>query len=732
MARDVGETPPSAKLRRALSVIRAHSAPRTSLEVDFSLITPVAGAITVLPLVAVLAIGLAITTTQSAVAMAIGANLIAIVSLVGAPRLSLRLALIDALMMGLSVFVGTVSNPVPWLHVAMLVPWCFVAGIVVVFGQTQATVGTQAIVAYVVLGRFSGSPSAALHLSLFVVVGALVEVLALVVLRLPPSLRYQRGRLANAFEAVGELASSDPHRPATDLLGTLDDSELALAAPSLFSRTDVQDLRAILEQAKRIRLELTTLAGLRVRLSSEGDTRGSALLDTTLGAVARALDEIAMALRHSTRPSDWRRAMDEFRVCLASLQDEFDHEGSKLNVITHQCASHLDAIGGQLRSAGSLVEHLHEGDGRQVWRPSLPAPRSPDFGRFRIDLSTLRGNLRTDSSAFRHAVRLAIAVPVSVLIGSLLSLPRGYWLPFAVAVILKPDYSTLVKRGLGRIIGTMLGATVAAVLVSELRPNRFVVVVLVALIGWIAYSTWAASFSVAIGFVTAMVLILLSTSTTDTLGTAFDRLIDISLGGALAVVAYLMWPTPARAGVSQAQSELFTSLRDYLSVVVDVVEARPVASERAAQCSRQVRMAWAKSEAAVGRSVEEPSSTRIDPSEGRSLLAATMRILRAIHALRIEAERGVTVPAFDELEALKAACLDSLGRLSDWFASGARLPTASLRPLFLATEKSLVASGGAASIASHLDELVDAINTATHLSGMATSPVASGDGTVAD
>ena len=115
---------------------------------------------------------------------------------------------------------------------------------------------------------FAGTPSLALHLSFFVILGALTEVVALVVLRLPPTLRYQRGRLANAFEAVSELARSSPNRPATDILGTLDDAEFALSSPSLFSRTDVQDLRSILDQARRIRLELTTLAGLRMRRSA--------------------------------------------------------------------------------------------------------------------------------------------------------------------------------------------------------------------------------------------------------------------------------------------------------------------------------------------------------------------------------------------------------------------------------------------------------------------------------
>ena len=78
--------------------------------------------------------------------------------------------------MAVSVFLGSVTGSYPWLHAVVIIPWCFAAGMLVAFGKTQATIGTQAIIAFVVLGRFSGTPINALYLGLLVVVGALVEV----------------------------------------------------------------------------------------------------------------------------------------------------------------------------------------------------------------------------------------------------------------------------------------------------------------------------------------------------------------------------------------------------------------------------------------------------------------------------------------------------------------------------------------------------------------------------
>ena len=131
----------------------AATALRAALRINRHSITPVKGLITALPVVGVFAVALTVSSTSVAIAMAIGANLVAIVSLVGAPKLSLRLAATDAIGLGLSVVVGAASAAVPILHDALLAPWCFLAALAVVFGLTQGIIGSQIVVAYIVLGR---------------------------------------------------------------------------------------------------------------------------------------------------------------------------------------------------------------------------------------------------------------------------------------------------------------------------------------------------------------------------------------------------------------------------------------------------------------------------------------------------------------------------------------------------------------------------------------------------
>ena len=693
---------------------------RDTARFEARLVTPVVGVVTALPVVALFAVGLAFYSPREAISLAVGANLIAVVSLVGAPRLSLPLALVDAGAMALAVALGVATTSTTWLHVALLVPLCFAAGLTTAFGITQGVIGTQAVIAFVVLGRFAGSAATGVHLGVLVLVGALIEVGALVVLRLPPSLRFQRLQLATACDAVAELARSAYERPATEILSSVDAAERALSAPSLYGRTDSLTLVSVLNQLRRLRLELTTLAGLRVRLSPNAPEQLTRQLDSATSGIANSLGALSADLRRRST-SRWRAPTVAHRATVDALDAELPDGADQVTILAHQAARILSAIDGQLRAMGNLVEELGEGDTRRAWRLRVPALTRLSAEE-RTDLSMLRASVHHDTPVLRHAVRLAIAVPLSTLLAAWWALPRGYWVPFSVAVILKPDYSTMVRRGVDRVVGTAVGASLAAMLVTALHPRGAMAVVLVAVLAWAAYSTWSASFPVAIGLITALVLVLLSVAQSNPISTALDRLIDVAVGGAISLLAYIVWPTSPRAGVTDAFAQLFRALSAYFSAVVPSVQGWVLSPQAAVAESRAAREAWGHAEAAVGRSVEEPSSTRINPHQGRALLAVSMRILRAIHALRIGAEQGARAPVSPELSSLiseSRACLDAL---ADYFADPTARRWEDLRPLYREAERRLLADGAALSVATHFDELVNALNTAAHL---VTTPTAS-------
>ena len=682
------------------------AAAREVLRVERQQISPVTGAITAIPVAGILAIGLATAPVGLAIAAAVGAELIGIVSLTASPRLSVPLALADAAALALSAFVGTLSVGTPWLHVALLVPLCYAAGLLVALGQTPAAIGTQSIIAFLLLGQFAGSWVAAAQVGAAVVVGAVGQVLALLVLRLPPSLRYQRLRLVNAVTAVATLARGPASGSAIPALRVLDEAEDALSSPALFGRSDVRDLRATLEQLKRVRLELTALAGLRLRLP--GSPAAHPELAAARAAVADELDGIAATLRSGrVAPA----ASDPVAAALAHLgtaETPFD------DVVVAQYVAHLRALAGQLRALRlGAAEAVSEE--RRAWHVS-PTWRRAEPSDARTAVAVLHDGLSLNTSSGRHALRLAVAVPLATAIALAFHLARGYWVPFAVAVVLRADYATLLRRGSGRVAGTALGAAGAALLIGVLRPDLGTDVLLVALLAWAAFTTWTASFPLGVTFITALVLVLLSTSLPDPSRTALDRLVDVALGGAIAVASYLVWPTSAEAGVRASLSGLFAALRAYLAGSMRLVAGTGGTPESLSSASRAARVAWGRAEAAVGRSVEEPSSSRFAPASGRALLAVTLRILRATHGLRLGAERGETAPDCPGLDALAAGLDAALSRLAARVAGqSVAPPPANLRPLYDQAAVTLEARGGTAGLVSHLDELVDALNAATRI-----------------
>ena len=677
----------------------AAKALRASLRIEGHSITPIKGLITALPVVGVFAVALSVSSTSVAIAMAIGANLVAIVSLVGAPKLSLRLAAVDALGLGLSVVVGAATAAVPVLHDALLAPWCFLAALAVVFGLTQGIIGSQIVVAYIVLGRQPASFVHALTQGGLVTLGASVEILALLLLRLPASLRFQRTTLATALTAVADYAEASPDQSALAALAAVDEAQRVLSPSSLFGRSDVRDLRAIVDQIRRSRLELTAIAGLRGRLREVAPATLTVALDDALRAYAVALRDIAEEIRHplrnpTTPPQNMRVRLDLVSQLLESAEND------ATATLTRQCLTHLESLRGQLRSCRDLARSERRDDGRRGLTRDASATASRTW-RDRLEL--LREHLHRDDVAFRHAVRYSVAVVASSVLVSFWHLPRGYWVPFSVAVILKPDYSTLLRRGVSRVVGTALGASLAAVLVAELHPTHVETIILVGLVAAAAYATWAASFAVSIGLVSSLVLIMLSTATHDSLSTAGDRFVDVALGAAIAASTYLLWPSSQHSDVLDAEAALRSTIATYVDAVfTTLLDASP--RIEVAKASRAAHFAYSRAEVSIGRSLDEPAATRVDPSHSRSVLVTSLRLLRALHTLRLGERPGALPDNVAALRTFRDCVRDAL-------SANPQLDRHAVRRAFVVIEQAWPNDASSDPFVLTLDEIANTVDT---------------------
>ncbi len=238
------------------------------------------------------------------------------------------------------------------------------------------------------------------------------------------------------------------------------------ALSSLDGETDIDAVRyrALLNQAERIRLSLLMLARLRLRMDRESHAHAAVeIVDQALSQAAGALRAIrdslmtgvATEIGKQIRRSTFRSFPN------ASQRNPRRHLRHFSRPYSKDAVSQMDALAGQLRAALELAAHSTPA-GQEAFDKSEAA--RPLRLRFSGWLETLRANLTLDSSAFRHAIRLAVMVAIGEALGRGFYWQRSYWLPMTIVLVLKPEFTTTFSRGLLRIAGTVAGLLLATAL----------------------------------------------------------------------------------------------------------------------------------------------------------------------------------------------------------------------------------------------------------------------------
>jgi len=224
----------SRRQRNGSSPAALTTAVRAAARFDRSAVSGWGGLLATVPVVAVLGGGIAAGYPVAAVTMGAGAMLVGTAWRTGGGRPPLALLFTDAVLMATSTFVGCVTGSVPWLHLGVLCVWSLMGGLLVGVGNRGAVVGTQAIIAVVVFGRFSQPPAAALGLAALVLTGGCAQVLFLSIVRWPSPLRAQRAATAYAYRVLSDLAGAAPEASSLPAAAALDEAEATLSSPSLF------------------------------------------------------------------------------------------------------------------------------------------------------------------------------------------------------------------------------------------------------------------------------------------------------------------------------------------------------------------------------------------------------------------------------------------------------------------------------------------------------------------
>lgn len=296
----------------------------------------------------------------------------------------------------------------------------------------------------------------------------------------------------------------------------------------------------------------------------------------------------------------------------------------------------------QRRELARIIKHFVEqlivlAEIASELRSGQPTHREPPEARFGPrprtfnPIAEIRNSLSFRSSSFRHALRLGIATTLGALLASVFHTPRGYWIPMTVVLVLKPNFGGTLQRSVQRVTGTLLGALLAALLISFCR-DPWILVLGVALLAGATFTLRNRNYGLFAMALTPLVMLLLDLVHPGTVADSFLRIFHTMIGSALALLCgYLLFPALEVRRFPVHIATAFRREAAFLRAFGDVVsgkEKRPMSEFR-----HDAAVAVSNAATAAERLLAEPSRQRGDVESALTAVSYCRQILHALAAI---------------------------------------------------------------------------------------------------
>lgn len=497
-----------------------------------------------------------------------------------------------------------------WASVAVLVAFAAACAVVSVLGTLASTASLQALIFAIVAASRPFPPPLWLPPLLYASGAGWALLLALVGLlrdSASPERRLVAGALralADLADAIGTSGAEEARRALTDALNKAYDALLSGRARAGGRNPAFRRFMAILNRVTP--LVEVTVAAMRAgrRLSPD---------------IAAGLRELADALVER-RPA-------------ATLP---------LPVPGGPAGPALDETGPAALALRQLADLLTGGP---------PKAGLPDVARRSVADRARAATDRMISGrpTWFYALRLALCIGIAETFTQLVVEQRSYWVVLTVAIVLKPDFGSVfaraVQRGLGTVLGVLLGAGILAVVAPG--PALVACVAVLAAVLPAVIQRHYGIFSV---FVTPLVILLIDTLDPHPGGLLQARLVDTLIGcGIVLVFGYLLWPQTFRSRVGQSFATAVDELASYTRTAL--VPGRPARGTRRRTAYRRL----SDLRTVFQQALAEPPPVSSRAAAWWPAIVAMERLADAVTGAAIRLDRGAAPPGQDAVDRLADA-----------------------------------------------------------------------------
>jgi uncharacterized membrane protein YccC len=555
-----------------------------------------------------------------------------------------------SILAAMAVVGGGIAAGHAGLSVVLAAACAFAAGMLRAVDQTAGDIGIATLVTLIVFSAQGMTPLGALQSGALTLGGGLLQMAFALALWPVQGHAPERRVLAAFYGALARAASAPAaatEAPPASQESTQAQDELALLRgnPSVEAERHL----ALLSQAERIRVALLALARLRVRIGREAaGAPHQEALDRCLGVASRVLASVAQSLLAGQPGNPHPEYFAELDALAESVREAAGTAPTAdLASLLRDARWQVEALAGQLRSAVEFTAQIVPSGAAAFARSESAQPRALRLTGW---WAVLRANLTLESAAFRHAIRLAVCVATGEGLAHAVDWQRSYWLPMTVAIVLKPDFTGTFSRGLLRLLGTFFGLACATAMFHVFLPPSDVQVALLFLLTFVMRALGPANYGLFCTALSALIVLLIALTGVPPAQVIAARGVTTFVGGAIALLAYALWPTWEHALIPEALARMLEAYRGYFDAVRDSY-LYPEKPARAA-------LDRARLAARLARSNLEASSTRLHNEPGVSparlttldaILANSHRFIHAAMSLESGLARGRDVnarPAF--------------------------------------------------------------------------------------
>ncbi|MFD2743938.1 MULTISPECIES: FUSC family protein [Sphingobacterium] len=314
------------------------------------------------------------------------------------------------------------------------------------------------------------------------------------------------------------------------------------------------------------------------------------------------LDHFAYQLNANQMPRpmhDFSKDIEHLRFKVEQIDKNYDRNTIPLKKVIVN-----------IRKIAALIENMYNYS--QINASSVVKEEIDDASKFiqtsHIDWKSFKSNLSKDSSIYRHAVRMAIVMTVSYFGMHFLNFSDkgSFWVLLTILVILKPGFGLTKERNVQRLMGTVIGGIVGALILVTIH-NQIVLFILLIFFFLIAYSLFRINYILFVVFLTPYVLIMISFTGVNTFEMAKERIFDTFIGGMVAFISsYIIFPNWESTKIKETIYKLLVANFVYLEQVAKMFRDEPINITEYKLARKELYIASANMGSTLQRMLTEP------------------------------------------------------------------------------------------------------------------------------